>query len=43
MINAGVKLVTTIMSEFFLIHKTQVNKKSLILTNTCVLIEINKH
>ena len=44
MINAGVKLVTTIMSEFFFwIHKTQVNNKTLILTNTCVLVEINKH
>ena len=44
MINAGVKLVTTIMSEFFFwIHKAQVNNTTLILTNTFVLVEINKH
>ena len=42
MINAGVKLLT-IMSDFFLIHKTQVDNKKLILKNTCVLVERNKH
>ena len=44
MINAGVKLVTTIMGDFFFqIHKAQVNNTTLILTNTVVVVEINKH